>query len=117
MIRIGNDAAVFEWRVSESELPLQTRSEYRANLQRVYDLLLEHRASYKTLSSPEQFARALQSARIVLQAESVFASDDYGSRDLYMAENTSWLLEQAGPEAKIVLWAHNGHVSKDYGAS
>jgi erythromycin esterase len=27
-----------------------------------------------------------------------------------MAENVTWLLDQAGPDAKIVLWAHNGHV-------
>ena len=27
-----------------------------------------------------------------------------------MAENVTWLLDQAGPDAKIVLWVHNGHV-------
>jgi len=100
-----------------SELPLQTRSEYRANLQRVYDLLLEHRATYEALSSREQFAHALQSARIVMQAESMFASEEHESRDQYMAENVSWLLEQAEPEAKIVLWAHNGHIGEESGDS
>jgi erythromycin esterase len=28
-----------------------------------------------------------------------------------MAENVAWILEQ-NPKAKIVLWAHNGHVAK-----
>jgi erythromycin esterase-like protein len=56
------------------------------------------------------FAHALQSARVVLQAEDLFTSNP--SRDLYVAENASWLLEQAGSEVKIVLWAHNGHISK-----
>jgi hypothetical protein len=27
-----------------------------------------------------------------------------------MAENVTWLLDQAGPDARIALWAHNGHV-------
>ena len=27
-----------------------------------------------------------------------------------MAENVTWILDQAGPDGKIVLWAHNGHV-------
>jgi erythromycin esterase len=35
-----------------------------------------------------------------------------------MAENAAWLLEQAGPAAKIALWAHNGHVGVEpYGQS
>jgi erythromycin esterase len=32
------------------------------------------------------------------------------SRDRSMAENVKWILDQA-PGAKIVLWAHNGHVA------
>jgi erythromycin esterase len=93
-------------------LPLKTKSQCRSNLQYVYDLLLQHRAIYEGVSSSEMFAHALQSARIVLQAENVFTSNGDGSRDLYMAENVSWLLEQAGSKAKMVLWAHNGHIGK-----
>jgi erythromycin esterase-like protein len=29
------------------------------------------------------------------------------SRDAAMADNAAWLLDQLGPEGKIVLWAHN----------
>jgi erythromycin esterase len=32
------------------------------------------------------------------------------SRDQSMAENVKWILEE-NPNAKIVLWAHNGHVA------
>jgi erythromycin esterase len=32
------------------------------------------------------------------------------TRDLSMADNVRWILDQS-PHAKIVLWAHNGHVS------
>lgn len=27
-----------------------------------------------------------------------------------MAANVEWILDQEGPESKIMLWAHNGHV-------
>ena len=30
-----------------------------------------------------------------------------------MALNVRWILKQAPPDAKIILWAHNGHVRKD----
>lgn len=36
-------------------------------------------------------------------------------RDASMASNIAWILEQ-NPGAKIVLWAHNGHVSREQGA-
>ena len=35
-----------------------------------------------------------------------------GHRDRCMAENINWILAQAPPGSKIVLWSHNGHVSK-----
>lgn len=33
-------------------------------------------------------------------------------RDPHMADNVTWILEQGGAGSKIVLWAHNAHVSK-----
>jgi erythromycin esterase len=89
--------------------PLATKTECRGNLQKVYDHLNSHRTAYEALSLPTEFARALQSAHVVLQGEDVF-SGNFAARDRYMAENTGWLLDQAGPDAKIVLWAHNYHV-------
>jgi erythromycin esterase len=34
-------------------------------------------------------------------------------RDYSMAQNIKWILDH-NPNAKIVLWAHNGHVAKNY---
>ena len=54
------------------------------------------------------------SSRIIAQADEKWsaATDLEGARarDRFMAENAAWLLEQAGPGAKMVLWAHNGHI-------
>lgn len=36
----------------------------------------------------------------------------YGAvRDAAMAENIRWILEREGPDAKVVVWAHNAHVA------
>ncbi len=38
-----------------------------------------------------------------------------GDRDLVMAANVSRILEQIGAESKIMLWAHNAHISNSEG--
>jgi erythromycin esterase-like protein len=51
---------------------------------------------------------AIQNARVVLQGLQSRAGEV--SRDRSMADNVKWILDQ-NPGAKIVLWAHNGHVA------
>jgi len=34
------------------------------------------------------------------------------ARDKYMAENIEWILDHEGKNSKMLLWAHNGHISK-----
>jgi erythromycin esterase-like protein len=53
---------------------------------------------------------AIQNARVVVTAMQQRAGNTM-VRDAAMAENIAWILEQ-NPNAKIVLWAHNGHVAK-----
>src|SRR5262249_44931914 len=36
----------------------------------------------------------------------------FSHRDRCMADNVDWILSQAPAGTKIVLWAHNGHVSR-----
>jgi erythromycin esterase-like protein len=51
---------------------------------------------------------AIQNARVVLQCTQLATGEV--SRDRSMADNVKWILDN-NPGAKIVLWAHNGHVS------
>src|SRR5262249_5518051 len=51
---------------------------------------------------------AIQNARVVLQCMQLKAGTV--TRDQSMAENVKWILDN-NPGEKIVLWAHNGHVS------
>ncbi|HEX9990951.1 MAG TPA: erythromycin esterase family protein [Chloroflexia bacterium] len=92
-------------------MPQEAKAQCRAGLQQVHDELAAHRGPYEAASSAQAFTQAQFAARIVLQAEELFSkSDNYQVRDRYMAENLAWLLEQRGPDAKAVVWGHNGHV-------
>lgn len=51
---------------------------------------------------------AIQNARVVLQLMQSWTNEV--TRDRSMADNVKWILDN-NPGAKIVLWAHNGHVS------
>ena len=92
----------------------QYRADCGASLESVRDLLLEHQSAYEAETSPEAFAHARQSLRVAEQFHLMITGDQ--SRDQSMAENTVWLANQLGPESKLVLWAHNFHVSMQPGA-
>ncbi len=81
----------------------------------IAETVLEHlelaRDSYVDEATGEEADWVIQNARLVLQAMVSAASPERNLRDQYMAENIAWLLEQ-DPEAKVVVWAHNGHVSR-----
>jgi erythromycin esterase len=101
-------------------LPEGTRTACRTGLQQVFDLIDSKSGEYQSVTSPAQYANAHHSARVVQQWEDMVAgSTTYAgaaARDRYMAENAGWLLDQAGGGARMMLWAHNGHVSRVPGA-
>ena len=90
---------------------ITVRTRCRVAVQGVYDLLVRRQEIYAALTPSADYNNALESARIVVQAERLYASwPDYSMRDTFMAENVGWAFQQAGPNARMVLWAHNGHV-------
>jgi erythromycin esterase len=96
-----------------ADLSAAEKDACRAGLQAVMDRLVVNQEDYVAAATLDAYQVAAQSARVVLQAEDVFR-EQYrwpDPRDVYMAENARWLLEQSGPQAKIVLWAHNAHVT------
>jgi len=40
--------------------------------------------------------------------------ESWNYRDACMAENAAWWLERLGPDAKMIVWAHNGHIGKQW---
>ena len=74
--------------------------------------LEQQRASYRALGATDRdIDWAIQNARIVLQG--VQLRHGLVRRDRSMALNIKWILDQ-NPSAKIVLWAHNGHVARGW---
>jgi erythromycin esterase len=57
----------------------------------------------------DEYAWARQNAQLI--AQWLQGRSEVSGRDRAMAENVMWLRKRK-PHAKIVLWAHNGHVSK-----
>ena len=75
----------------------------------------EARARYLEKKPAAEVDWAIQNARVAAQAAGLMVNSDRkgaGHRDRCMADNVDWILAQAPPGSKIVLWAHNGHVSK-----
>jgi len=66
---------------------------------------------YKTSISNDEAEQVLQNAKIVVQSIECMMTDNI-SRDESMAANVEWIINHFGKDAKIVLWAHNAHVSK-----
>jgi len=61
------------------------------------------------LATRDETERAIRNAVVVQQAARMRAREVH--RDECMAENVEWILDR-NPEARIVLWAHNSHVSR-----
>lgn len=81
-------------------------------------LIIEHlgssRAKYLEGNvSSREVDWAIQNARVVLQSLQMKSGEV--TRDRAMADNVKWILDQS-PGAKMVIWAHNGHVGTTNGA-
>ena len=74
--------------------------------------------TYVARSTVQEWRLACQHARILRQVDDQRRAGDDGKtryliRDNAMAENVAWLLENEGPQCKMVVWAHNAHVARD----
>ena len=90
--------------------PASERTSCRANLESVRTLLESRRAEYSARSSAAEFEMILRYAVVMLQDEALAAGVP-PIRDVLMAENIAWLANVSAPGEKLVLWAHNYHVS------
>ncbi|UCH92821.1 MAG: erythromycin esterase family protein, partial [Candidatus Aminicenantes bacterium] len=94
--------------------------EYQALQKTLKRLLLcfdREKTGYTARSSLLEWGRARQCVRLLQQfAEDSFmpGDNDYHYLDYrarFMAENTRWILDTEPPGTKIMLWAHNFHIS------
>lgn len=73
--------------------------------------IVRSRDEYAKTAADEEIEWAIHNARIVEQCMLSRADRTYMRRDRFMAENVEWIAGQ-NPGAKIILWAHNGHVAR-----
>jgi erythromycin esterase len=92
-------------------------NDYKQRQDDLYRTLSAKEKEFVPLSSKFEFELARQLARSLSQVHeykySYYKLNDYSKRDLYMAENTLWILDLLGGASRIALWAHNGHVAND----
>jgi erythromycin esterase-like protein len=84
-------------------------------VRRVIDHLAGERERLARATSAADVDWAVQNARVVEQSMVMRTRDGEEAslvRDSCMAANIDWILAQAPKGEKIVLWAHNGHVSR-----
>lgn len=94
--------------------PTLKAPEVIAEAKAIVDEMKKREPQLAATSSPKEARWAIQNARVVMQRASMFGAGQAGGsalRDQSMADNVAWILEQ-NPGEKIVLWAHNAHISK-----
>ena len=91
-----------------------TKASCAAGLQQVYNAIDSSKTAYTAASSSVVYEAVKHDARLVQQFEAMasVANVSNGVRDQAMAENIGWIRDHAPPGARIVLWAHNGHISR-----
>ena len=92
--------------------------ELENDIQNLYDYFEENEATFVASSSLKEFEIAKQLVRTMEQSRKskenrYQTGSSYNYRDDYMAENTLWIADFMGVNAKIAAWAHNAHVADD----
>jgi erythromycin esterase-like protein len=109
VFKSGKQSLRLEYRIPDQKGGLSAAKAHQLCL----DVMRQLERSAEELSKqhdPEQVQWAIQNARVVAQCMELRSGKPM-VRDRYMADNVEWILSQ-NPSAKIVLWAHNGHVAK-----
>lgn len=77
---------------------------------RVLTELLHQRLDGEALFDAEQNAHIVAGAEAYYRTMYYGRADSWNLRDQHMADTLNRLMEQRGPNAKAVVWAHNSHI-------
>lgn len=98
-----------------ANLPAEKKEEAAAAINSILARFDERKPEYIKRTNATEWALARQHARILTQnietQKSANQISRLNARDRSMAENIRWILEHEGPQARIIVWAHNGHVA------
>gem|GEM_PF-1066386 len=102
-------------RTGDTTLPAITRA-----MTDLYAAFLQKEDEYISKSSRQEYDEMKWHHQILIQLLTADAYNENGvngrrgGRDYYMAQNVLGLLRSFPADTKMILWAHNGHVAKDY---
>jgi erythromycin esterase len=86
--------------------------EIDSTLQVLAERFEARRSSDLRIANERELTIARQNVRILQQWMAMVFKKEPTARDRAMAENIQWILAHEGSDTKMVVWAHNGHVSK-----
>jgi erythromycin esterase len=96
--------------------PTDVRQSWYANAEEVYERIHEHRDRWLARASARADSTAVewvvQNANVARQAALSALTLDFATRDSAMAENVRWALERRPEGTRMVVWAHDGHISR-----
>lgn len=88
--------------------------EFSKNIDKIHNEIIENKEKYIAKSSIEEYDLVEQNIVVVYQYLDFLKDSSFDNRDYYMAENVNWILDYESKyygNDKIMLWAHNGHVT------
>ena len=70
-----------------------------------------NKGRYEYATGKETYNENLVNIKLIIQEIESFKDGYNDRRDYYMAQNIMELLGEEKPDAKVVVWAHNGHIN------
>ena len=118
---------ISKYRGRRKRVPKETLQEYKfiqselnEIIDQLYDLLMDRKKDFinNGLDLPFTFIqKELDNRRLFLNHLTDNYQDYMKYRDQIMAANLEWICNELYPNEKIMIWAHNAHIYKNYQAS
>ncbi|HME90432.1 MAG TPA: erythromycin esterase family protein, partial [Myxococcaceae bacterium] len=99
-----------------AQLPAARAAMVAEGVARILKRLDDNKDRYLRSSSAREWVEARMNAKVAIQGAELARRKDYAFRDRSMAENIKAVLDQQAPGTRLVVWAHNAHVSKGQSA-
>lgn len=87
---------------------------WQKSASKVAEHLENNRKRYIRNNEAKSVDWIIQNARIVVQCANRKLVNE-ASRDISMVNNVNWILSQYSNNTKMIIWSHNGHISKSGG--
>jgi erythromycin esterase len=87
---------------------------YQQCLEVLNDIVFNE-GQYQYMVGKKMYDENLMNLKLIVQEAESYKAGFNNLRDYFMAQNILYLLNQEKPDAKVMVWAHNGHIAKSTG--